>query len=505
VAAFFAAGEGELTFFFRADTLYLPSIYKDLFLQGGHLRDWSLNPAPNFFPDMALYFGLERGLGGFLAASYVFPMVQFMGIAYFFHLAFRLGTGLRDGRPAAFGAMMVAAVFLWSNWGWDFNLAFNLLVNSFHQGAFLNTLMGLGLLLWAVRRKGWLAVALLFLLAAVASASDRSFWPLFSIPACTVLLLAVCRSGQRGRLLLLALAIAFGSATGHLLLRHSGLIIENPYQFMAFGRIGFSWHNFIDQFHRLLTGKDLRAFLMWVAMLAFVYSIWKGWDALKDRFRHGRLPADIEQDTRLLFLLFIPLACMSNLISPILNGTYDGDDSIRYNFSAILLALLSSSLIIAELGNRGRMIATAVAFASVLSASLWTILPTHGRIQALLDFQPERVRRMDEIAKEEGLTYGAAEYWDAKVMTMFSHCGLEVAPVRPDQSLYIHVLRPGAYYAPEQDQPRTFVVLSRPEKNGISEVKELQYRSVERDDLQVLITQPWVFDPTTLEAIPVDR
>lgn len=188
-----------------------------------------------------------------------------------------------------------------------------------------------------------------------------------------------------------------------------------------------------------------------------------------------------------------------------LNGTYDGDDSIRYNFSAILLALLSSSLVVAELGRRGRTIATALALAGVLSASLWTVLPTHGRIQALLDFQPERVRRMDEIAKEEGLKYGAAEYWDAKVMTLFSHVGLEVAPVQPDQSLYVHVLRRGAYYAPEQSQPRTFVVLSRPEKNGISEVKDLQQRLVERGNVNVVITEPWVFDPLTLQAVPVDR
>jgi hypothetical protein len=371
--------------------------------------------------------------------------------------------------------------------------------------SFLNALMALCLLLWGIRRRGWLPAVLLFLLAAVASASDRSFWPLFSVPACLLLLLIAFRSDQRDRVLLLALVITVGSATGYLLLRYSGLMIENPYQFMAFSRIGMSWHNFVDQFYRLFTGKDLRAFLMWVASLAFLYSMWKGWCALKDRFRRRRQPTDAEQDARLLFFLFIPLACISNLISPVLNGTYDGDDSLRYNFSAILLALLSSSLVIAELGKRSRTIATVLALAGVLSASLWTILPTHGRIQALLDFQPERVHQMDEIAKEQGLKYGAAEYWDAKVMTLFSHVGLEVAPVQPDQSLYVHVLRRTAYYAPEQSQPRTFVVLSRPEKNGISEVKDLQQRLVEGGNVKVVITEPWVFDPQTLFAVPVDR
>lgn len=505
VAAFFAAGEGEFTYFFMSDSLYLPSIYRDLFQMGGHLRDWSLNAAPNFFPDMPLYFGLEWGLGSFIAASYVFPMVQFIGIVGFFGLALRIATGLRDGRPLAFGAMMVAGIFLWSNFGWDFSLAFHLLINSFHQGAFLNTLMALCLLLWGVRRKEWLSVVLLFLLAALASASDRSFWPLFSIPAFMVLLLTSLRSGQRGRVLLLALVIAAGSATGIYLLRSSGWNIENPYQFMAFNRIGMSWHNFIDQFHRLFKGNDLNAYLMWVAVLALLHSMWKGTRALVFRARTEDIPPDPSRDARFLFYLFIPLACVCNLIAPVLNGTYDGDDSLRYNFAAILLALLSSALIIAELGNRGRTIATGMAIAGVLAAALWTIAPAHGRMQALLNYQPERSVTMDEIAKEQGLRYGAAEYWDAKVMTMFSHVGLEVAPVGPDQTLYVHVLRRGAYYAPEQNRPLTFVVISRPEKNGITEVKGLRQRSVEQGDVKVVITEPWIFDPSTLEVTPLDR
>lgn len=505
VAAFFAAGERELGFFFSSDSLYLPSIYRDIFQEGGHLRQWSLNAAPNFFPDMGIFFMTEGLTESFLSATYIFPMVQFIGFFFFFHVALRLGTGLRDGRPATFAAMMVAMVFLWSIHGWDFYLAFLLLMNSWHLGALLNALMALCLLLWAIRRTGWLPFSLLVVLTVLGSASDRSFWTLFSAPACAVLVFAAFRSMHRKRLLLLASLIAAGSAVGYILLGILGFMIESPYQVMAFQRIAMSWERFSEQFFRLFIGNELKVYLMYVALFSLLYAIWK---ALREIWKSfGRDPAwrDRDGDARLVFYLFLPLACLANLISPVLNGSYDGDDSLRYNFAAIILALLSSSLIIADLGKRDRTIATALVLAFVLSASLWIIVPSEGRMEALLNYQPERSRLMDELAKDEGLRYGAAEYWDAKLMTMFSREGLEIAPVGEDQTLYVHVIRPGSQYAPDQNNARTFVVLSRPEKNGISKVKFGEQRSVERGGVQVVITEPWVFDPVTLQPVPVAR
>lgn len=42
--------------FFNSDSLMFPSVFKDLFLQHGHYKDWSLSPAPHFFPDFLIFF-----------------------------------------------------------------------------------------------------------------------------------------------------------------------------------------------------------------------------------------------------------------------------------------------------------------------------------------------------------------------------------------------------------------------------------------------------------------
>ena len=42
--------------FFNSDHLMFPSVFKDLFLNKGHYKDWSLSPAPHFFPDIFIFF-----------------------------------------------------------------------------------------------------------------------------------------------------------------------------------------------------------------------------------------------------------------------------------------------------------------------------------------------------------------------------------------------------------------------------------------------------------------
>jgi hypothetical protein len=41
--------------FFNSDSLFLPSIFKNIFSEGKHFSDWMLPPQPLLFPDALLY------------------------------------------------------------------------------------------------------------------------------------------------------------------------------------------------------------------------------------------------------------------------------------------------------------------------------------------------------------------------------------------------------------------------------------------------------------------
>lgn len=45
--------------FLHADAQYLPALFEDLFVRGGHLEDWALPPSPYFFPDLAIVAALR--------------------------------------------------------------------------------------------------------------------------------------------------------------------------------------------------------------------------------------------------------------------------------------------------------------------------------------------------------------------------------------------------------------------------------------------------------------
>ena len=182
-ATFITAPDEHMVRYFSSDTLYLPSIYRDLFQDGGHLLEWSLNPAPNFFPDMGLFFLLNWLLGGFLLAAYVYPMVQFVIMACLFRAILR-ETGRGDcDHGAALGGLLLSLLPLCTMIGGDFDLAANFLLNSYHTGAFVNSLLATLLLLRLVKGASWRGSVPLTLVVVAAGVSDKLFWITFLLPA----------------------------------------------------------------------------------------------------------------------------------------------------------------------------------------------------------------------------------------------------------------------------------------------------------------------------------
>ena len=69
LVVFSSFNDSAYNFFFNSDTLYLPSVYKDLFIDGYGIKGWELNPSPNFFPDMSVYFLLSYFIGDLNSTS----------------------------------------------------------------------------------------------------------------------------------------------------------------------------------------------------------------------------------------------------------------------------------------------------------------------------------------------------------------------------------------------------------------------------------------------------
>ena len=83
-------GDTSLTrFYLSSDKIYHPIIFQDIFLDGTGINGWHLNGAPNFFPDMFIYFILMGVLRDPLVTDFVFSLLQYTGFLFLVYWLFR--------------------------------------------------------------------------------------------------------------------------------------------------------------------------------------------------------------------------------------------------------------------------------------------------------------------------------------------------------------------------------------------------------------------------------
>jgi len=497
LATFLNSERSELDLFFISDALYLPSIYQDIFRDGGHLAEWSLNPAPNFFPDMGLYFLLNWVFGDLRWAQYVFPIVQFLLMAVLFRgVVLRVAPDMGEV-PITLGVLLLVLVILTGWWGGDMGFAFHLLINSFHGGAFVNALLCSLLLLRAYDRRGKGPVVVLVLAIAAASVSDKLFWIMFTLPATVVCATLAVRSPARSRLALLAVVVLSTTVLSHKLLvfidSKLPLQFEAPYAYLAFERVPFSWGRFVDSLGFYLRGAPLVAGTIVLGLVATVWAVVVAVRWAINWWRMPRVmhtPASDRMGMALgLMALFFPFV----LLAPVANGSFDGIDSFRYNFAVFALAPLVAGVVI---GRRLRLSGRWVVVAGLLGIGIpaFWICAVSGRddYHRIGSYKPEVVADFDRLTASWGLRNGVANYWVAKRITLFSEQPVMVLPVYPDVAMYVHVNRPAMYFDKEFDFAIVHPELTRETLVHVFQ-QDTGFHGL--GEVEVLLTHPWTFDP----------
>ena len=175
--------------FFNSDTLYLPSIYKDLFIDHNSLNGWHLNPAPNIFPDMIVYFIISAFTSNFIIASFVFAIFQYLFLIY---LIFRLFKAIELPNPkliATISNLLLLLFFMVSFYSNDFGFTFYLVSNSYHTGAFLMSLLCTVMTLEYLKNSKKSTLVFLIIISFLSVFSDRLFIAMYIIPWSFVMIL----------------------------------------------------------------------------------------------------------------------------------------------------------------------------------------------------------------------------------------------------------------------------------------------------------------------------
>jgi hypothetical protein len=461
------------SWYFNADTLNFPSLYRDLFVDHFSIRGWTVSAAPFVFPDAIAYFAIQALVPGFRMALYVFGLLQILA----------LGVGcwwiarsvLEDERDAAarspadvklaaglsaisLGLVVVTLGGAWSRLpAWDIPMLHTLVLPVHHTGAFVTALFGIAWTVHAMRARvsrveaGVAAVCL-----AAAVASDRLLVPEFVGPA----VLVWGASGNWRRAWRAVALIAGSTLVGVAVIA----LVSAPEQVLA-GAPGISAslaaaRQLRDDVTGLQGASRVVSLLSAVGMLVAVAELFRAWKHPATSRGYRWIPA--------LFVVAMPMAVTMAVLG---KGLYKNPSTLHYFTGVWVLPIILLPVLLfpRRLNLRSAGLAEVVCAVVVLIVTVGTVRPEAKR--PFPDMMMPLAGCLDSLVETRRIQFGVSEYWLAKPVTLFSRRGLRVYQVTPGMTprhwisnRLWHQGEPGSRYA---NPVYTFVVVNELDRDGI--------------------------------------
>lgn len=483
---------GTYGFFFSSDALYLPSIYKDVFIDGYGINGWELNPAPNVFPDMLVYFLLMFVFGGnFILASFVFSIVQYFAILYLLHKILSLFIEQKKSLfYVSLGNLFLSLMFLHFLVTKDIWFTFQIISNSFHLGAFIMTLWVGYLSVKYIKTKSNKRLFLIGLLVFLAAFSDKLFIAQFvgTLIFISILFLITNKQYLKPFLWLNVVSIVMSYLAIF-------IIKKIPYEIIHFGSpysekfdINAVKESFIYQIkhlYEIITESWLGVFYIIILLgynISSIYIILKKKNSINKPVYWGVL------------ILF-----SYNFISfflPSLTGSYMGFDCIRYNINVYITSFVLIPFLLSIIWNKKVAFYASILPFVISIFFVFSNLNTLKNPSQLISFYPERTQIIDELKTEYNLKNGIGNYWYAKFCTMHSKNNLRIYSVHSNLAKYEHVTNYRWFFeTPNQETPvYNFIVL-----NGDDEVEAIKklfptYKFISKGFVNICITPNFTFE-----------
>ncbi len=441
--------------YFSSDTMYLSGLYDDLFVNGTGFKGWNLNGAPNFFPDMLLYFIIRPFFSDFKIAYIVFSIVQYNLIALLTAQLFKsLNTRIPDIYRLMF--LLIFPVFLLASiWNHSFNFTFHLFSQSYHNGCFINVLASFNLLFLYLnqRRKHWLW--LLGIFAFLGTYNDRLYLVIFSLPVGFIWAInffrfkmpALKKAGFLVLLLSVIALVTYQYTSINPIFRCIGL----GGKYMNLSNIKLSFDVFTEQHINYTTHLNWRAVPLWLTFVSTLALLgWLVFKAIKTKFFKD---ADKSQPLEILFVLAVVTSIVVALFTPVINGYYVGYACFRYitigYFLGVFNFVLAWYLIFPNKANAIKYAVIGGMLALYLTTMAYKVAtePLADNFKKVRHYYPEQIKNLDNFLAKHNLQYGVATYWDSKFATQLSKNGARVYTVIDNNlNVWFHLMNSNWYY-----------------------------------------------------------
>jgi len=455
IIIFATLSEKQIYTYFNSDTLYLPSIYKDIFIDKTGFAGWHLNGAPNFLPDMLLFFLVRSFFGHFIPACFTFSLVQLTIVLLLFSALYKTIFKSINYIHLSFATVLMSLFLLVTVINNDFVYTFYLLSISYHMGAFIMLLISTIFLFRYLNSGENKELYLLFIIAVVAIINDRLFLVMFSFPVFAFSLILLRKTHLKKTILRLLVYNILSIVIGLFIFRMLKLsgyisIIGLSWKVFNFENIIPALKIFSEQHSFYLSSFDIRGIiniLSLVSLTIHIYFLVKKTIAV---FRKNALI-----DVEFLYLLFFTASVFLILITPIINGSYVSWALLRYNIYSLYLAIFSYCFLLYKLTRLKKISINYLSYSVVIFLITVIVIivvnfknkKIKNGLDQFMTYYPENVKCIDELSKKKNIKYGAAEYWKAKYITMFSKQNVRVYTILENSSAWFHVTNENWYYS----------------------------------------------------------
>jgi hypothetical protein len=411
----YSAGHPIQLYLLNSDALYLPTLFHNLFQEGGHISDWYLTPAPYFFPDYLLFGGAYVLASSMDAQVVIYALFQMMLTTIVFYFLFK--TINKQAALSSAILMTTGLLFLALTVGKPFVY---MLTSAFHFSTFIIELICITLIISthqrsSSRQKRYQLTALC-VFSFLMTLSDALFLVQFLLPLWIAFGLTQCirREKLTANMSLVNLPFVFG-VFGYF----TYALIPNKTRCSSSVGISHLLNNLRD-FTSICTevyssSPGLMFFFGIFYSLCLVF-------LMVAMVKHTRL----NSHKTLLFLIVFSLVSLGSVFFASLLIT-SFSPMVRYFIPAMIWPLVVGIVgLMYGLGRRCNAVANALSLGLILILSYQTI-ELIKKNKLMLHHYPTDLACIDNALKERGLHHGIAGYWDAKYIQAFSHHPMTLA------------------------------------------------------------------------------
>lgn len=425
--------------FVNSDALYMPSIYQDLFVHRSGIEGWHLNGAPNFFPEMLLYFPLMALLKGTALTSMVYGVVQMFLLMFMMDRLLLLADKNLSSTTRYLILLSFLLFPLSAVLGDGHLIPSQLLLPGYHAGFFFNSLLAAVLALSYLKKGSTGTLAFLGIVTFLAVISDKLFIMGFVAPASLFSLLHLFQKGMNLRHLVLVASLVLTTLLGLITfnrINNTAAIemISAGSKMFQFEEIPEAMLNLVHHMKSVIIDYPIQRLLV-LATLLFIIAAPVYLIKYLRSYLSRKLKPGMENSYGLILYLFLFVFLI--FFTPVINGYYIGRGLIRYNYAALILGAAGFVYLAAVLLSPYTLPHWfKKQFTTVCTTGLIILLLVLGvrnhsvsGLRKYVNHYPESVRILDELKSKFGLIYGLGGYWQAKYSTMFSRNNLRLYSV----------------------------------------------------------------------------